>query len=311
MTLLMLFGFLLAEGTHFKAEDLGLYQPEKSSVWAWGEDLLFWEYTPAKLVLVSSEGKLKARFEKEGPGPDELFRPTLMGFDDQFLYMINNRTRIVVFDKNLKMVEKTLPPLQPVVGSNIIWQGVKTDESSFILVYGSTGIQHKYGMIHVTHDGKKWTVKDRYFPFDIQENNKNLPMPNAKNPKWQIGGSQLYRIQATVLQSEDQYEILIYSKPWLGSSKSEQIGGMFSVVEDITSSDSNFRCFPDVIGKIPSGYVVQLSFDRTNIAHDYFDERGGFLKRDFEEYHILPVGNADFSLKVHWENEDEIITILR
>jgi len=238
----------------------------------------------------------------------ELYRPTLMGFDDQNLYIISNRTRVVVFDKNLKIVESSLPSLQPIVGSKIVWQGVKSGENTFIMVYGSTGIQHTHGMIEAELKGQKWKITNRFYPFDIGANNKNMPLPNAKNPKWQIGGSKLFRIQSTVLQTEDQYEILFFPKPWENKAYDDPIGGLFSNVEDIVSKDKNFRCFPDRIGELPRGFVVQLSFDRTNIVHDYFDENGGFLRRDFEDYHIIPVGNVALTLRMEWKNDEEFMT---
>jgi len=307
----LIFSSLLLVDGDLDLNRLDLHQPELAAVWQWDEDLLFCETHPPKLVLVSKAGEIKAVHDREGQGPGELMFPRVMGFEDNLLYIINNRSQVVVFDKSLKVV-KTLPSLHPIIGSKIVAQGAKIGGNRFVLFFGFSGTAHKFGIVEIQLDGKKWKVTNRYFPFNIQEENRGQPIPYAKNPMWQLSGSRLFRIRPLVLKDEDDYEIQFYSKPWNGDGNRKPIGGMFAIVDDIISKkDKSFRCFIEKIGTLDDGFVVEIIYEVTEkVAHDFFDFSGGFIRRDFGEYYILPIRNADRTLILDWSGKLETLRFL-
>lgn len=290
---------------------LGLYRPELATVWEWEDHYLFFEYSPAGIVKVSPEGKLRARFNQEGNGPKEIMRPVSLGFDREHLYVLSHGHKILVFDKNLTPTKKKMPSLRPILERNIAWQGIKLKDGTFVLLYGSTGLHHSHGLIRVKLDKDRWQVIERYFPFDIPSNNLNMPMPNVKNPKWQLGEKMLFRLTQAVLKSETSYEILMYSKPWESQEYEVPIGGMVAQVESIVSKNKHFKCFPSHIGMLKQGYVVELIFNQSDIAHDYFDSNGIFLRRDFDDYHIIPVINTNKTFKLTTKGETERLFLIQ
>lgn len=296
--ILLFFAWFLSGDFVKDVDSLGLYRPELATVWQWDENYLFFEYNPARIVKVSPKGVVLSSFSQEGDGPEEIMRPVPLGFDDEYLFVISHRHRVLIFDKNLKLTNQKLPSIRSIIGRSVVWQGLKLADGTFALLYGSTGIHHSHGLVRVKHSENEWQVLNRYFPFDIVGENKNMPLPNAKNPKWQFGEGVMFNVTPTVLQSEDSYEVLFHPKPWATDNHEVPIGGLFADVEAIVSQHKAIRCFPMHVGRLKNGYVVEIAFNRGDVAHDYFDLDGGFIRRDFEDYHIVPVTNTNQTLKL-------------
>lgn len=292
-------------------EDLDLYHPERATVYQWNDHYIFLEYNPAKILKISPKGNVISSFSEEGDGPKEIMKPVPLGFDKTNFFVLSHGSRILVFDKELKPIEMPLPSLRSVLGARIVWQGQKLADGSFVLLFGSTGIHHSHGLIRVKPNGDQWKVLDRYFPYDIAANSKNLPMPNAKNPKWQFAGNSMIKLPSTVLQSEEFYEISFYPKPWESSDFNYPSAVIISDVQGIVSRHKHFRCFPSTVGYWEKGYIVQFGFNRGNQGHDYFDKDGAFIRRDFEDYHIIPVVNTNKTMKLISLENIEIIQMIK
>lgn len=293
------------------AEVLDLNRPELACVWQWGDDLLFVETNPPKLVLVSKEGLLKATYDKHGQAPGELMFPRVFGIDDRYVYLFKYRSDVQVFDKQLKFVKK-LPSLHSALGSSITTFGISTGKDQFAIMYTSGSLHHAYGIVEVGLTGKDWRVIQKYFPFNIEEENRGQSMPEAKNPMWQPSASYLFRAVPLVFKNQDEYVVPVYKKPWKVEA-AQPIMQLHALLDDIQSKkDKKFRCFIDKVGVIKNGFVVEIVYEITErVAHDYFDINGGFVRRDFDEYYILPVRNADMTLKLTYHEERDILTVLK
>jgi hypothetical protein len=296
--------------TEINLTEIEIYQPAALSVHKLKQHYLLSATLPnEKLLVVDRSGKLLFQYLKEGLGPGELDRNSVLTITKDEIYVFSSGPGVLIFDYQLNLLPKTEEAKKLKRDFAMVRpSGVPISESEF-LVYRHEFLDHHLFIFSIADALGEGIWEPREIQLKKYFNNRGIKDPEIGS--YHRGCVFTYRVSISEKQSE--YEVFVHNqinsdwkmklklvgsvedlKPWLGPTK--------GVINHTFKLDSGYLI--EVAGAHPTSKSM---FDSTKY-YDFFDEQGQFKRRVIKLNHmILPVSGSPELLVLDSQGEDDIL----
>ena len=298
--------FLITGEFRANLDDLPI-TPSRSTLYSVDGSFLLCDYSAPGLYLFSPQGAVLKRYDAEGQGPGELERPFVLGVSDSDILVVSQSRNILVFDKELNLKSEHYTPLPEEISSHVFLSGNCLGKNRFLLVMSGLTQGKKYMALEIVYRDKQWEVSGRHFSQITPKSIKN-PMPQAPSAiNFWLAPDEMrfFKYRSGIFSTEDSYEVFELDPDFTRSENAWTVQALWSDVGDIRPFMPQFRCFIHRVKKLESGYVVEINISREGMVHDFFDENGAFLRRDREDYRIIPSVNSRHVFKTIDDGEHQ------
>jgi hypothetical protein len=286
--LLAYFFIFLNTPQKINLDDLSIYN--MASAFKLDSHFLFISRSESTIAIVNMDGDAKT-YKREGQGPDDLFGPYILGFDEKEIIVVSNQSNLISFDYNLQPDSDKYPSLPDEVVSLNATYGLPLDEKRFHLI-GSSRSAWLKSVIEMGHN--EWIITKKGWPNETRKSTDRLPprlLLKIHNNKLFLTHNKYeeppYRISVYPLKSDidTDSDILMI----LENDKFDE----FKTYAPYTSA----KIYIKMALATSDGYAVIFSAKKIGQDHsanfvDIYGPMGGFQKRIELDYLPIPCFNC-------------------
>ncbi|MDJ0838727.1 MAG: hypothetical protein QNK37_19575 [Acidobacteriota bacterium] len=256
------------------------------------------------MVVVNAQGEKTARYDKQGQGPNELFWPTVISVTPGRILVVSNGNRILAFDEQLKPAEKEFGRLSPKLAAQVFSTGVAISEKEIYLICSGLSMATSNLVYKAALKDNRLILKDQYIQqVDLSKTGPTHGLPPvARNYSMRYHAGSFIKFRHCLFVEEDYYEVTIYNKHLDRGIEVDLI--LRAPADNVEKINHHERLYPVTICKLNGGYVVTfMSGPEKTYSHDYFDEKGAWVKRVPGNYRFMASYNSDHVFKYDLDQE--------
>ena len=273
----------------FNLEDLEIYQYNAMSFHKLSDGYLISSDFDNVLCRIKWNGHLVARYDQEGPGPNELNRQVVLHADDSEILVVTNHRHIISFNGNLEPMKSRFTPLP-----HGIWGGAKLGENHYLVLSSRSS---SFAIKEFRYADKQWQTTKRSFAIHMDPQT----MINTRFFRYQNGWGFFYD---AAINTKDDYLIEVHD---LRQKSSENIVQMLSAPIDDLPGREGSKVFLSSSYRYKDGFIAFLvvrtfpKYDFKAAWIDRFNAEGQFMKRYLMDKYtgIIPVQNGDELLEIN------------
>jgi len=290
--MLFLIMLLLCQGTVIYPEDHGLFIPnEIASINKIGENWLICSMFGNKLILFSPDGKQLAVWDRQGEGPGEIVAPYILGVGSNDLLAVSLNGRVLAFDSKLQWMEDVHYPRLQFGRGTVIQSGFLADNKDYYIVSIISMFSPLVKRVSLV-DGE-WEIIEEFFPQRLD------PGTAQRQGKSGAASSNIFYQNGWFFYQDEhfekpRYEVEAYRFPDIHEGQA-----LIVLRNQVEAYERNYGVYAGIYkgAKLEKGWLLEVLTAKDGqemYLHDFFDERGKFLKRvEFtSETKIHPVVNA-------------------